>query len=136
MARRKTHNPLNVLINNRLAGRLEKQSDIQLVEANAGRNFFDIARDRPAALSPSYSVVLTFIFQCGDPFRADCVNHATEFFDLLTQPCKFFLADPVMLRVARLYIGFLELFKPCTICPQFAGPAVNQAHIKTLGLRS
>lgn len=27
MARRKTHNPLNVLINNRLAGRLEKQSD-------------------------------------------------------------------------------------------------------------
>lgn len=27
MARRKTHNPLNVLINNRLAGRLEKKSD-------------------------------------------------------------------------------------------------------------
>lgn len=86
MARRKTHNPLNVLINNRLAGRLEKQSDIQLVEANAGRNFFDIARDRPCRMKPGLFRCLDFIFQCGHPFRADCVNHATEFLDLLTQP--------------------------------------------------
>src|SRR5690606_35706982 len=79
---------------------------------------------------------LNFIFQCGDPFRADYVNHAAEFLNLLTQPRKFFLADAVMLRVARFDIGFFELLEPRTISTKFARPAVNQAHIKTLRLRS
>ena len=68
---------------------------------------------------------LNFIFQCGDPFRADCVNHAAELLYLLTQPHKFFLADAVMLRVARLNVGFFELLEPRSIWPKLAWPSVN-----------
>src|SRR5690606_18980007 len=100
--------------------------------ANIAEKFIDHGLVDQAALGAA----LNACFEFGDFLSTNCVHYATEFLDLLTQPCKFFLAYAVMLRISRLYISFFQLLEPSAISAKFTRPAVNQAHIKTFGLRS
>lgn len=72
--------------------------------------------------------------ELGDPLGTEAVDDAAKFLDPRAEPGQFVGADPVMFRVTRLHIGFLELFPPGLVDTPLARPDINQAAIQALGL--
>ena len=62
------------------------------------------------------------------------MHHAAKLFDALPKPFELFVRDAVVLRVARLHIGVLELLEPRAILLKLARPDIGQTRIDPLGL--
>lgn len=92
--------------------------------------------DRGARSDPSGSRSLprNFGFQCADTLRADRVDRSGQFLDAARQPLKVLDADPIMLRIARLHIGFLEFFELRLIGAALARPSIDQPPVELLRL--
>lgn len=90
------------------------------------------ARDRTCRYRPKSA--LGGHFRLGDPLASHSVDDAAELLDLLAEPREFFLADAVMLRVARLHIGLLELLEHHALLAVVLGPDIHQAPVDEVGL--
>ena len=64
------------------------------------------------------------------------MHHAAQLLDLLAKPFELFLGDPVVLGIARLDVGFLELLEARAVAARVARPDVGEPCIDPLGLRS
>jgi hypothetical protein len=62
------------------------------------------------------------------------MHDATQFLDPLAEPSEFLFADPVVLGIARLDIGFLELLEHRALLSIVAGPDIGQAPVEPFGL--
>ncbi len=56
-----------------------------------------------------------------------CMDNAAELLDAFAEPGEFFLADPVVLRVARLHIGRLQLLEQRALTCASRGQTCDQA---------
>ncbi|MBW4332386.1 hypothetical protein KY084_16175 [Stakelama sp. CBK3Z-3] len=74
--------------------------------------------------------------QTFEALRTHLVNDATELLNLLTEPFELAPGDAVMLRVARLDAGFLELIEQRPVAANIARPDIGEAAIDALGLRT
>ena len=74
------------------------------------------------------------LLELGDTLRADGMDDTSKLLDPLAEPRQFVPVDPVMLGVARLDVGVLELFEPCAILPVRAWPYVEKPAVEPFGL--
>lgn len=64
------------------------------------------------------------------------MDGAPEFLDARAEPVELFFADPVMLAVARLGVGFLELLEHGALAAGGFGPDAVEAAIESFGERA
>lgn len=62
------------------------------------------------------------------------MNHPAQFLDPFTQPGQFVFIDPVVLAIARLGVGFLELFEERPVGLPLARPGIDQPKVEAFGL--
>ena len=74
------------------------------------------------------------LFELGDALRAHRLDDAAKLLDLFAEPGQLFFAHGVVLGVARLDVGFLELLEHAALPAVLARPGVDQPGIETLGL--
>ena len=74
------------------------------------------------------------LFELGDAFGAHGLDDAAKLLDLFTKPGQLLFAHDVVLGVARLDVGLLELLEHAALPAVLARPGVDQPRIETLGL--
>ena len=104
-----------------------------LVQSDAAEQQIVTVATIPKYVVP-LSLRMTIGFQSCDPLGTDHVHRPAEFLDASREPEQVLLTDPIMLRVARLHIGFLQLLETRLVCFEVARPRIDQAHIDPLGL--
>src|SRR3546814_2302410 len=75
----------------------------------------------------------TTLFRSLDPLGAQLVNDPAKLLDTLTEPSQFLFADPVMLAVAGLRVGFLQLLKHRTLAAIGLRPDAIHPSVKPFG---
>src|SRR3546814_16471265 len=75
----------------------------------------------------------TTLFRSLDPLGAQLVNDPAKLLDTLTEPSQFLFADPVMLAVAGLRVGFLQLLKHRTLAAIGLRPDAIRPSVKPFG---
>lgn len=75
------------------------------------------------------------LLERGGAFGADRLHGLPQLLDMLGEPVELFGDDLVVLAVAGLDVGHLELLEDRAIGAQIAGPGIDETEIDPLGLR-
>src|SRR3546814_20063611 len=111
--------------------------------------FFDLMRRQPPKSARTYTLfpyttlfrsrrsirLLAHIFtQLSQPFGAKLMDQLPEHFDPRGEPLELLHRDTIVLRIARLHIGVLQLLEPRPVSTRLARPSIDKATINPLGL--
>src|SRR3546814_11508514 len=111
--------------------------------------FFDLMRRQPPKSARTYTLFpyttlfrsrrsirrLAQIFtQLGQPFGANLMDQLPEHFDPRGEPLELLHRDTIVLRIARLHIGVLQLLEPRPVSTRLARPSSDKATTNTTGL--
>src|SRR5690348_18357712 len=73
-------------------------------------------------------------FERFDPLEAHGRNDACELLDPRGKPAKLLGSDAIVLGVAGLDVGVLELLEHCALAPAVRRPHIGQTAVDALGL--
>ena len=62
------------------------------------------------------------------------MHNTAQLLDLFAEPAEFLFADLIMLGIAGLHIGFLQLLEPRPIDMALARPDIGQPPVDPFGL--
>src|SRR3546814_1529811 len=65
--------------------------------------------------------------QLGQPFGANLMDQLPEHFDPRGEPLELLHRDTIVLRIARLHIGVLQLLEPRPVSTRLARPSIDKA---------